>query len=1051
MSAALRASVHEASSYEVLVAPPGIDQAVEAAAAYRRLRGHGKELHVITRSSVLTHRIGTLMPFESRGDTVMTFAAYCSDMWRAALCVPVQKVDDHNVDLWEFRQRLRARYVRSLDRRHVVVVHGQQLPIEFYAVLRLLGVAATVFIDPVQSVDESGTSLNELVTVLGPQTPTMLRDGSDSTRQICEFLGHFEGHFHLNAPCRNGPRPSLVGHDNVDEEIRFIVDHATNHPEAQIGVLLQTQELVQVFRTGIEDLFAGVTQWYLSNHVVPRHAWVTASDPGIKLLTWASAAGMRFDHVVLAALDTLASREQFEHVVQVLGSTARDELVLSYSGEGQPTALRDLSADLVDDRVQDRPDVGWPNLPLPVPRVPIDDLAEIGPATPAADEEAMSAACSLIGTKLTSNARTKRVMTAVEEVGLALLMRSGGIGLADELPRGFRSTVRDDDERARAFDVMVMHNMGLVRSSVSKYLGAGLDSEDLQQHGVLGLMRAIEKWDASRGLKFSTYATNWINQAMSRAVADEGTTIRLPVHMYEIVRKVQAIRNRLQRENDDCSVAQIARRAELSPEQVVKCLRLAAGVISIDAPLGADGEITFAELVPIPFEHDANPDYVVDRALEAELVRKAVSLLDQREAKVLKLRFGFDGDDDLTLEKIGEHFSFTRERARQVESKAKKNLVTKLAEVGIVADDGEPCLATRTTRPQARAAVRRSLPKKRLFGDELATGLRLVKRLGTASDKSTVTKMLAALVDQAVRSGAHKVRIRTAGTNTTARLALLHDGEPFVEPALQQVLCSGGPPTYASIALGIAASLYSEITSWNSHAALDCRVLTLASGTDTWWLHRAHKRPPSGLLADDETGSWTTMLFRAPLPQVARADVTAILDRCIRELGVIFGDLLSCTSIDVNGSKVTTHDPFLWNNPAGQHLGEEHVTAEGLSILVSPRVLPHPNSLRTGDSHSVGDPSEWQSTQGFYVRCEDRYLSCGGWLGLDGLDMSTDTSLARVLVELPVDQLGAWGGSEPGAFLVPPEPLRPRLTALARMARNKSALVIERHQTGVAT
>lgn len=1051
MSAALRAPVHEAASYEVLVAPPGIDQAAEAAAAYRRLRGHGKELHVITRSSVLNHRIRGLMPFESRGDTVMTFAAYCSDTWRAALRVPVQKVDDHNVDLWEFRQRIRARYVRPLDRRHVVVVHGQQLPTEFYAVLRLLGVAATVFIDPVQPVDESGTPLDELVTVLGAQTPTMLRDSSDGTRQIREFLGHFEGHFHINAPGRNGPRPLLVGHDDVDEEIRFIVDHATNHREAQIGVLLPTQELVQVFRTGIEDLFDGVTQWYLSNHVVPRHAWVTASDPGIKVLTWASAIGMRFDHVVLAALDTLASQERSENVLQVLGSTAQVELVLSYSGAGRPTALRGLPADLVDNRVQDRTDREWPDLTLPAARVPVDDLAEIEPAPPAANDEAVSAARSLIGTKLTSNARAKRVMTAIEEVGLALLMRSVGVGLVDELPRGFRSTVRDDDERARAFDVMVMHNMGLVGSSVSRYLGAGLDFEDLQQHGVLGLMRAIEKWDGSRGLKFSTYAINWINQAMSRAVADEGATIRLPVHMYEIVRKVQAIRSKLQRENDDCSIAQIARRAELSPEQVVKCLRLAAGVISIDAPLGADGEITFAELVPIPFEHDANPDYVVDRAVGAELVRKAVSSLKEREAKVLELRFGFDGEDDLTLEKVGEHFSFTRERARQVEGKAKKNLVAKLADVGIVADDAEPSVSVYATPPQAPAPIRRSLPKKRLFGDELATGLGLVDRLGATRDESSVMKMLAALVDQAMRSGAHKIRIRTAGTNTTARLAFLHDGEPFVEPVLQQVLCGGGPSTHASAALGIAASLYDEITSWNSRTAPDCRILTSASGTDTWWLHRARKNPPSGLIADDEAGAWTTVLFRAPRPQVARASVAAILDRCIRELGVVFGDLLPVTSIDVNGIDVTAQDPFLWNNPAGQHLGEEHVAAEGLSIVVSPRVLPHPNALRTSDSHSVGDPSEWQRAQGFYVRCEDRYLSCGGWLGLDGLDMSTETSLARVLVELPVDQLGAWGGTEPGAHLIPPKPLRPRLTALARIARNKSALVIERHQTGVAT
>jgi RNA polymerase primary sigma factor len=1053
LSSALRASVYEAPQYDVVVAPPGIDQAVQAVTTYRRLRGHGKELHVITLSRVLKDRIRTLMPFESRGDTVMTYFAYSKNVWHTVLRTTPQQADDYNVDLWEFRQRLRARFVRPLNRRHVVVLNGQQLPSDFYTVLRLLGIDATVFIDPVQIVGDSGTSLDELVTVLNANAPTVLQDAEDSTAQIHKLLRCLDNaYLPSDAPRRDGPRPMLVNHEDIDEEIRFVVDHATTHREARIGVLLPTQELVQFFKDGIEDLFDGTTQWHLSDRQVPRHAAVIASDPGIKVLTWASAIGMRFDHAVLAGLDQVANQAWFENALRVLGPTAHERLILSYSGVGRPTVLRSLPVSLLDDHtretgVDEWVDVGPPSSP--------PAAHPVGESAPAPGEDHVNIARRMLATSFRSSARTRRLLTAVEEVGLAQLMRPTGVNLAEELPRGFRGTLRDYDECAKAFDAMVLHNMGLVGSCVGRYVGAGLEQEDLHQHGVLGLMRAIEKWDASRGLKFSTYAINWINQAMSRAIADEGTTIRLPVHMYEIVRKVRAVRTKLLADNEDVSIAQIAKRTALPAEQVVKCLRLAAGVISLDAPLGADGEISFAELVPIPFEHDSNPDYVVDRALGAELVRNAVARLNEREAEVLRLRFGFDGGDDRTLEKVGEHFSFTRERARQIESKAKKKLVAKLAQVGLVANGAESDrdLAPSENRPARRSnAARRPPPKKRPLGDELATGFRLAEQLGTTGENSTVTNLLIALVDRALQSDARNIQIRTAGTDTTTRLAFVHDGIPFAEHALHTTLACGGSWTHESAALGIAASMYNEVTSWNSHASPECLVLTSAANTDTWWLNRATRVPPTGLVSASETASWSIVLFRAPRLQVARAHMSTILDRCIRQLGVVFGGLLAPgISIHVNGVVVTAQDPFLWNNPAGQHLGEEHVAADGFSAVVSPRVLPHPGALRAGDTDSVGGPADWRVTQGFYVRSGGRYLSCGGWLLLGELDMAADTALARVLVEVPPEQLDAWGDGKPEATLVPPEPLRARLIALAQIARGKSELVMVRHRTGETT
>ncbi|SEF24709.1 RNA polymerase sigma factor, sigma-70 family [Amycolatopsis pretoriensis] len=1047
MSAALRAPLHEAPCHTVVAAAPAVDQADQAVTTYRRLRGSGKEIHVITRSSVLTSRIRTMMPFESRGDTVMTYHSYFADMWRTVLRVRQPETDDYDVDFWEFKRHLRARYVRPLDRRHVIVVQGQQLPPDFYTVLRLLSIEATVFVDPVQTVGDSGTTLDDLTALLGAAAATTSHDVDGGTAQIDQLLERLgDGSLLKDVSRREGPRPVLVDHEDVDEEIRFVVEHATAHRDRRIGVLLPTRELVQVFKDGIGDLFDGTTQWHLSGARVPRHAAVTASDPGVKVLTWVSAMGMRFDHVVLAGLDQVEDRFRFENALRVLGPTTRSELFLSYSGVGRPTALSGLPSALVDDRTRKAVGDEWVEVVSTRHLAASPSMAE---QLPPPSRSAVDRARAVLAAPMRSEDRAKRLLTAEEEVGLAQLMRPTGENLAEELPKGFRSTLPSADERAKAFDAMVLHNTGLVGSYIAKHLGAGLDYEDLYQHGLLGLMRAIEKWDGSRGLKFSTYAVNWINQHIGRAVPDEGAMIRLPVHKYEEVRKVRTVRNRLLLQQEDASVAEIAKRTGLSREKVVDCLRLSLGVISLDAPLGIDGEISFAELIPAPLEDHSNPDYVVDRELGAELVREALSLLKEREAEVLRLRFGFDGGDELTLDKIGEHFSFTRERARQIESKAKDHLRGKLADVGLVAGGANPVPMPSPKRPTRRSNGMRTMEReKRPTSTEIATGSGLVELLGAADGDSAVGTLLIALVDRALRSGARHVRIRSAGSGTSCRLSLVHDGATFAGYSLLSTLSEGHAVSRGSVALGIAASLYGEITTWESHASPACLVLTSAVDTDTWWLHRTFRRLPAGLLAKDEVDRWSVVLLRIPRPQVAGAHLGTIVNRCIRDLGVVFGELLErSTRLDVNGCVVTAKDPFLWGNPAGQHLGEERVTGEGFSVVASPRVLPHPDLLRAGEADSVGDPVDWRASQGFYVRCDGRYLSRGGWLGLDGLDMAESTALARVLVEVPFAQRSAWGEDHPGSAVVVPAPLRPRLTALARIARGKSELVIEQHRT----
>jgi RNA polymerase primary sigma factor len=157
----------------------------------------------------------------------------------------------------------------------------------------------------------------------------------------------------------------------------------------------------------------------------------------------------------------------------------------------------------------------------------------------------------------------------------------------------------------------------------------------------------------------------------------------------------------------------------------------------------------------------------------------------------------------------------------------------------------------------------------------------------------------------------------------------------------------------------------------------------------------------------------------------------------------MLGDLLaSGVNLTIGDQQVIPRDPFLWRNPAAQDLGTERITAGGHSALVNPRVLPHPTRLLSGDRYSAGDPAEWEETQGFYVRCEKRFLSCAGWLGLAGLDASAETALARVAVEIDPAEREAWGLNEPGRTAAPPESLRPRLVALASLARRRSEQVL---------
>jgi RNA polymerase primary sigma factor len=300
-------------------------------------------------------------------------------------------------------------------------------------------------------------------------------------------------------------------------------------------------------------------------------------------------------------------------------------------------------------------------------------------ATSRAPISATDAARTVLEVDRRSGKPWRRLLTAQQEVGLATLMREQGQSLDIPLPKGFRRSLDSTDPRAEAFDALFLHNRGLVWSTISRYMGHGLDSEDLEQSGYEGLRRAVEMFDGSMGLKFSTYATHWINQSMSRAVANEGRVIRIPVHKYEQMQRVLAARNRLMLEGGRAPLFDICAATELPPEKVVECLRLSAGVVSLDAPIGDDTSLL--ELLENNADPDADPMALVLASDLREEFNMVIDMLAEREAAVIRMRFGFDGDEPMTLDAIGQVLGVTRERVRQIEKKAKERLELFLADV----------------------------------------------------------------------------------------------------------------------------------------------------------------------------------------------------------------------------------------------------------------------------------------------------------------------------------------------------------------------------------
>lgn len=243
--------------------------------------------------------------------------------------------------------------------------------------------------------------------------------------------------------------------------------------------------------------------------------------------------------------------------------------------------------------------------------------------------------------------------------------------LSDEEEKALVAKIQLGDKTAR--EELITRNLRLVLSIARKYNGTALSFADLVQEGSIGLMKAVEKFDPSRGFKFSTYATYWIRQAIGRALAEQNKVIRIPVHMADLASKVKKATSELTQKLGKVPTAeQIAKFMKIDASKVREVWDFSRETLSLDVPVGDDEDATMGDLVAD--ERFESPYFNIVKEERHTQIMAALATLEPREAEVIKMRFGIDNEKPMTLEEIGKVFNVTRERIRQIEEKAMRKL-----------------------------------------------------------------------------------------------------------------------------------------------------------------------------------------------------------------------------------------------------------------------------------------------------------------------------------------------------------------------------------------
>ncbi len=287
------------------------------------------------------------------------------------------------------------------------------------------------------------------------------------------------------------------------------------------------------------------------------------------------------------------------------------------------------------------------------------------------DLDAQGPSADLVRVYLNGIGKTA-LLTAEQEVELAKRIEAGvfaahvlesDIEMSPQRRKDLRMVVRDG---GRARSHLLVANLRLVVSLAKRYTGRGMPLLDLIQEGNLGLIRAVEKFDYTKGFKFSTYATWWIRQAISRGMADQGRTIRLPVHLVEQVNKLSRLKRELHQQlGRDATLAELARESGIPEEKIADLLDHARDPVSLDMPVGSDEEAPLGDF--IEDSESTSAEAAVVAGFMHDDINRVLRTLDDREQTVVRLRYGLDDGRPRTLDEIGRHFGISRERVRQIE------------------------------------------------------------------------------------------------------------------------------------------------------------------------------------------------------------------------------------------------------------------------------------------------------------------------------------------------------------------------------------------------